>query len=155
MFWRSLRIKRNVKECECQRNEDERNKITKHKLEEIREIGQKERDFYNIPDTHLFRSCVRFVAPSPLPFFASSVIKDKSELNKRSSASVLFSSRSRHSSKPPNLFPLWISEYSASLVFICGSGTHPFGSTRPQQSRINLSAVTSGTGQTSKSLQTC
>ena len=28
-----------------------KNKITKHKLREIREIGQKERNFYNIPDT--------------------------------------------------------------------------------------------------------
>ena len=65
------------------------------------------------------------------PFFASGVIEDKSELIERSSASVLFSSCSRHSSKPPNLIPMWISEYSASLMFICGGGTHPFGLTRP------------------------
>ena len=69
-------------------------------------------------------SCI--ISESALPFFTSSVIKDKSELNERSSASVLFSSRSRHSSKTPNLFPLWISEYPVSLVFICGSGAHPF-----------------------------
>ena len=42
--------KEKVKECECYHNEGERNKITKHKLEKLREIGRKERNFYNIPD---------------------------------------------------------------------------------------------------------
>ena len=44
--------KKKVKECEYWRNEGKRNKITKHKLEKIREIGQKEQNFYNIPDSN-------------------------------------------------------------------------------------------------------
>ena len=43
--------KERVKEHDSWRNEGERNKITKHKLEKLREIGQKERNlFQNIPD---------------------------------------------------------------------------------------------------------
>ena len=69
-------------------------------------------------DVHFNRYLSFIISGSPLPFFASSVIKDKSELNERSSACVLFSSCSGHSSKPPNLFPCGlVNIWQASCLF--------------------------------------
>ena len=70
----------------------------------------------------------------------------KSELTRRSSAHILFSSCSRHSQSHQTSSHFGIGGYLESLMFICGSGTHPLGLTHPSQSRINLLAVTSGTG---------
>ena len=71
------------------------------------------------------------ISGSPLPFFTSVWLRTSQRLL-RDLQHVFWSPSTLgiHQSHPTSSL-CGISEYLASLMFICGSGTHPFGSTHP------------------------